>query len=168
MTVLPPPKRLPRYAHVISNPHPHTKTHKTKLNRWQNDYADDFDLNFVPDLPLLGAQYRTQPPPPPPGWNSAVIDIDQPDQPSRPVSQLSTVAELVPGGFAPFSLHARMRPRHRLAPQPVAADGAAVANDSTMSVLTGQRVYRNPISYLGGPLLEPRNRKSLDSMLSVD
>ncbi len=31
-----------------------------------------------------------------------------------------------------------------------------------------QRQFDNPISYLGGPHLEPRNRKSLDSMLSID
>lgn len=31
-----------------------------------------------------------------------------------------------------------------------------------------QRQFDNPISYLGGPHLEPRNRKSLDSVLSID
>lgn len=31
-----------------------------------------------------------------------------------------------------------------------------------------RRQYNNPISYIGGPHLEPRNRNSIESVLSID
>lgn len=31
-----------------------------------------------------------------------------------------------------------------------------------------RRQYSNPLSYIGGPHLEPRNRNSIESVLSID
>lgn len=34
--------------------------------------------------------------------------------------------------------------------------------------VVNHRKFHNPISYLGGPRLEQRNRNSIESMLSID
>lgn len=123
----------------------------------QKDYADadadDFDLNFVPDLPQLGAQFRRTP------SNGA----------EECATSTNTAASSLGTSIAdvhvePFTATPRPRVRNRMAPlPPTSGDMLMLVTDSPNG-----RQYRNPVSYLGGPLLEPRNRKSLDSMLSVD
>lgn len=158
------PTRPHTHAHP-SGTHTHTHQHLQLRRSTQNDYAeddtDDFDLNFVPDLPQLGAQYRRAPTT---SINIIIDDDDDDDDVERPPSAGTSIADV---HVEPFSaaVARRTRPRQGATQllQPPAGDVLMLITDNP-----NQRQFRNPVSYLGGPLLEPRNRKSLDSMLSVD
>ncbi|KAF7401433.1 hypothetical protein HZH68_007253 [Vespula germanica] len=43
-----------------------------------------------------------------------------------------------------------------------------VLNMSPIYLSDDCRTYGNPLSYLGGPRLQPRNRNSIESVLSLD
>lgn len=107
----------------------------------QDDYIEDDEFDFVPDLPQLNQIYSHRPAAPPPADASLISDV----------------------AITPFTVQPVVRRNQLAAPISPGAD--------VVSMLThnpDHRKFMNPVSYLGGPLLEPRNRKSLDSMLSVD
>lgn len=146
------PPQPPQYIHTL-NPYDMIKP---KRNH-QDDYIDDDEFDYVPDLPHLTANRRRQAPPPPPINTTSNIK----NQPPTSSTATTTISE-VP--ISPFSIN--RRPTQGLgsfSPPQSPGDVIALINDDPE-----RRKFMNPVSYLGGPLLEPRNRKSLDSMLSVD
>lgn len=145
------------FSHMLARivPTTHTRTYTIItliLNQHQDDYIDDDEFDYVPDLPhLISANNRRLKSPPPPPIQ---VDTSQPS-PSTTISDVPV---------SPFSIN--RRPAQGLAsfsPPQSPGDVIALINDDPE-----RRKFMNPVSYLGGPLLEPRNRKSLDSMLSVD
>lgn len=129
-----------------------TDTHSFRPSHtFQDDYIEDDEFDYVPDLPNL--------------INSTTPRLQRQLQqtngsaPSNP-ENFTTVAD-VP--VSPFTVNKRPRRSTSLSPPQSPGDVLMIVHDDPE-----RRKFMNPISYLGGPLLEPRNRKSLDSMLSVD
>ncbi|KYM79067.1 hypothetical protein ALC53_10621 [Atta colombica] len=50
----------------------------------------------------------------------------------------------------------------------LAPDKPITFNTSLIFLSDGQRIFGNPLSYLGGPMLPRRNRSSIESVLSLD
>lgn len=127
--------------HILSLYYILNHTQNARASAHQEDYIEDDEFDFVPDLPQLN------------GWSH-----HRPSAAAPP-----TVDVISKVSIAPFTCQPVVRRNQLAAPHSPAAD--------VVSMLThnpDHRKFMNPVSYLGGPLLEPRNRKSLDSMLSVD
>lgn len=131
-----------KHWHTFFPPFPYT---------FQDDYIEDDEFDYVPDLPHL--------------INSTTPRLQRQQQQangsaSTDPETFTTVAD-VP--VSPFTVKKRARRSTSLSPPQSPGDVLMIVHDDPE-----RRKFMNPISYLGGPLLEPRNRKSLDSMLSVD